>query len=98
MGERQPHGRKHKYMQIQTAINLLEYPIPAAAPTAPSVTKTVTWRYLGITKCGIIDPLISKRPENIPKKTPKNQNKRKKIRKKPKKLHKKNHFFFKSRK
>ena len=46
-------------------IKLLEYPIPTPpTATAPSVTKP-SHGDISVTKRGIIDPLVSKRPEKI---------------------------------
>ena len=67
------HFSKDLKVWLGRIIQLLESPIPTAAPVRPS-QKASSGDISG-TKRGIIDPLVSKRPENILNK--KIQNKKK---------------------
>ena len=57
------------------ANKLLEYPIPTA-PTAPAPSQKPSHGNISVTKRGIIDPLVSKRPEKVQKKKFSKKNKK----------------------
>ena len=48
---------------LLTDINLLEYPIPAPTAVNTTLSQKPSHGDISGTKCGIIDPLVSKRPE-----------------------------------
>ena len=50
---------------IIVAIQLPESPIPTTSTTTPTTSQKASSGYILGTKRGIIDPLVSKRPENF---------------------------------
>ena len=59
-------GRADQRFQISSSsIQLLESPIPAAAPPAPAPSQKASSDDISGTKRGTIDPPVSKRPEKI---------------------------------
>ena len=62
-----PHSFNNVFIlcQILCPIYFLEYPIPAAAPPHARPSQKASHGDISGTKLGIIDPLVSKRPEKI---------------------------------